>query len=311
MDNEIKTPPPVIAVVGSAMMDLTCYADVLPAAGETSFGNSFTTGFGGKGANQAVMANRSGAHVYMVGKVGDDLFGHSIIENFNTQGVDTTFLTISEVATGVAHIWVDGTGENRIIIVPGANHEIDPSTVVEAIVKIEGLQILIGQCEIEQEITLEAFKAAKSRGARTILNPAPFQPLSSELLSLTDWLIPNEIEFSQIHENHLLPTDDQLIASLRPGQELVVTLGAEGAAIADRSGRVTRIPAPKMSTVDSTGAGDCFIGAFASGLLLGLHREKAVQFGCESASISVTRKGAQSSYPSRGEILEIIERIGS
>lgn len=311
MTSPIENSSPAIAVVGSAMMDLTCYADVLPEAGETIFGQLFTTGFGGKGANQAVIAQRCGSNVYMIGKVGEDLFGQSIVENFSREGLNTSFFEVSPQPTGVAHIWVDGTGENRIIIVPGANHEIEAATVTRAISEINNLRMVVAQCEIQQEITLAAFRAAKSRGAITLLNPAPFQPLSEELLSLTDWLIPNEIEFMQIHSMNSSPISDEIIASLRPGQPTVVTLGAAGAALVHASGKVDRIAAPKAVALDSTGAGDCFIGAFASALLLGLDAPNAVKFGCQAAAISVARKGAQSSYPTREEIAQILDRIGS
>jgi ribokinase len=299
---------PCIAVIGSSMMDLTCYAKVIPGPGETAFGDLFTTGFGGKGANQAVMAQRAGAQVYMVGKVGDDLFGNSIKENFETQGMFTSFLETSKLPTGVAHIWVDESGENRIIIVPGANHDIDPAVAARSISTVASAKIVIGQCELKQEVTLAAFHAAKQNGATTILNPAPFQHLSAELLSLTDWLVPNEIEFSQIHPEHLLPTSDDIIASLRPGQHMVVTLGSEGAAVVNATGEVTRVSAPKVNAVDSTGAGDCFIGTFASSLLMGHDPITSVRIGCEAASISVTRKGAQSSYPSKSEMNDLIQR---
>jgi ribokinase len=300
---------PCIAVIGSSMMDLTCYAKKIPGPGETTFGNLFTTGFGGKGANQAVMAQRAGAQVYMVGKVGDDLFGNSIKDNFESEGLFTSFLETSKLPTGVAHIWVEESGENRIIIVPGANHDLDPAVAARSISTVASAKIVISQCELKQEVTLAAFHAAKQNGATTILNPAPFQHLSAELLSLTDWLIPNEIEFSQIHPEHLMPTSDEIIASLRPGQQMVVTLGSEGAAVVNEEGLVTRISAPKVISVDSTGAGDCFIGTFASSLLLGHSPVTSVQIGCEAASISVTRKGAQSSYPSKVEMNNLIQRV--
>lgn len=311
MTQSVSKTAPIIAVVGSVMMDLTCYADKLPEAGETSIGQLFTTGFGGKGANQGVMARRCGAEVYMVGSVGGDLFGDSIAANFANEGLNTSFLQISDVATGVAHIWVDGSGENRIIIVPGANHDIDAAIAAKAISEIKDLKIVIAQCEINQEVTLAAFRVARVRGCLTLLNPAPFQTLSTELLALTDWLIPNEIEFAQIHPNHSYPNSDAAIASLRKGQFAVVTLGAEGAALVDPSGKVERFRTPKVHVVDSTGAGDGFIGAFAAALALGISPEMAVQFGCEVASFSVTMKGAQSSYPEPDEIAVIFDRIVS
>ena len=202
---------PVIAVVGSAMMDLTAYADVLPEAGQTLAGQLFTTGFGGKGANQAVMAAHCGAEVHFIGKLGKDVFGDAIADNFIKVGINSEYVDRSETPNGVAHIWVDGQGENRIIIIPGANHEIEVTRAIEAINSITDLQIVVAQCEIKQEVTVAAFRAAKARGCTTILNPAPFQQLSTELLDLTDWLIPNETEFRELHGS--LPSSDEILKS--------------------------------------------------------------------------------------------------
>ena len=185
----------VIAVVGSAMMDLTAYADVLPEAGQTLAGQLFTTGFGGKGANQAVMAAHCGADVHFIGKLGNDVFGTAIADNFVKVGIHSQYVDRSQTPNGVAHIWVDGQGENRIIIIPGANHEIEVARAVEAISSIADLQIVVAQCEIKQEVTVAAFRAAKARGCTTILNPAPFAPISQELIAECDWIIPNESEF--------------------------------------------------------------------------------------------------------------------
>jgi ribokinase len=264
------------------MMDLTAYVEEVPKAGQTLLGKEFTIGFGGKGANQAVMAAIAGAEVHFVGKIGRDVFGNSIRQNFKDRGVKTEFLEDSDSATGVAHIWVDGKGENRIIIIPGANHDISAASAAKAISEIPNLEIVIGQCEIKQEVTLAAFRTAKARGAITILNPAPFEELSEELISLSDWIIPNESEYSEM---------DNVDANI------LLTEGEKGARHL-RSG--IHIPAIKVKPIDSTGAGDCFVGTFAAKLNDGF--EVAAKFGCIAAGISVTRKGAQSSYPSYEEI---------
>lgn len=273
---------PVIAVVGSAMMDLTAYTDQIPKAGQTLVGKQFTTGFGGKGANQAVMAAIAGAEVYFVGKIGRDVFGDAISKNFKERKINDKYLMRDEEPTGVAHIWVDATGENRIVIIPGANHKIEIEFAEQAILEIPDLDIVIGQCEIKQEVTLAAFKAAKSRGVTTILNPAPFEPLSDELISLCDWIIPNETEYSEL------------------GQISVNVLITEGEKGVRHLASGTHIPAIKVEAVDTTGAGDSFVGAFAAKLNEGM--EAAMRFGCIAAGLSVTRKGAQSSYPSYAEI---------
>lgn len=290
----------VIAVVGSAMMDLTAYADVLPEPGQTLAGKVFTTGFGGKGANQAVMAAHCGAEVHFIGKLGNDVFGTAIADNFVKVGIDSGYVDRSETPTGVAHIWVDGNGENRIIIIPGANHEIEATKAVAGINSIEDLSVVVAQCEIKQEVTLAAFKAAKARGCTTILNPAPFQQLSAELLELTDWLIPNETEFRELHG--FLPTSDEILRSFRPGRNSIVTLGRQGAVYISTDGQLTKVGAPEVTAVDTTGAGDAFVGTFAYSVASGKDPVTAMSLGIKVASLSVTRKGAQSSYPHQAEI---------
>ena len=290
----------VIAVVGSAMMDLTAYANVLPEAGQTLAGQLFTTGFGGKGANQAVMAALCGAQVHFVGKLGKDVFGAAILQNFVQVGIDCKYVDRSDTPSGVAHIWVDRTGENRIIIIPGANHEIEISRAVAAINEIEDLAIVVAQCEIKQAVTTAAFQAAKARGCTTILNPAPYQELTQELLDLCDWIIPNETEFRELHGE--LPVSDEILKSFRPTKNSIVTLGSEGAVFISAAGSLTRIAAPKVVAVDTTGAGDSFVGSFAYGLASGKDPVTAMSLGIKVASTSVTRKGAQSSYPDQTEI---------
>ena len=275
---------PVIAVVGSAMMDLTAYAEVLPKAGQTLVGKQFTTGFGGKGANQAVMAAIAGADVYFIGKIGSDVFGQAISENFKSRGINARYLEVDPMPTGVAHIWVDGTGENRIIIIPGANHAIDAQYAAKAISEIPDLKIVIGQCEIKQEVTLAAFKAAKARGVTTILNPAPYEELSPELISLCDWIIPNESEYAELGD-----IDANIL--LTEGEKGVRHLSSN-----------THAAAIKVTPVDTTGAGDSFVGAFATSLASGKELTEAMRFGCIAAGLSVTKAGAQSSYPSYEEI---------
>jgi ribokinase len=291
-----------IAVIGSTMMDLTVYADILPSAGETRFGESFTTGFGGKGANQAIMAARTGATVTMITGIGSDGFGDESLQNFKNSQMDTTSVLRLDTHTGVAHIWVDGQGQNRISIVPGANFKLTPQDAIDEVSKLKDVSVLIAQCEIPQEVTLAAFRTAQELGITTILNPAPYQPLTDDLLDLTDWLIPNEIEFAELDKAHRAPDTDEIIASLRNKGRTIVTLGSEGAALVTAEGKVKRFSARKVSATDTTGAGDCFIGAFAAAIAAGANEDSAVQFGIDCATKSVTRKGAQSSYPKLEEI---------
>jgi ribokinase len=246
------------------------------------------------------MAAHCGADVHFIGKLGNDVFGTAIADNFVKVGIHSQYVDRSETPNGVAHIWVDGRGENRIIIIPGANHEIEISRAVDAIKSIADLQIVVAQCEIKQEVTIAAFKAAKARGCTTILNPAPYQQLSAELLELTDWLIPNETEFRELHGS--LPGSDDVLKSFRPGKSSIVTLGSEGAVYISPRGELHRVSAPKVTAVDTTGAGDSFVGSFAYSLASGKDPIAAMSFGIKVASLSVTRKGAQSSYPDQAEI---------
>ena len=296
---------PVIAIVGSANIDLTAYAEVLPQAGQTLRGSEFSEGFGGKGSNQAVMSALAGGKVHFIGAIGHDEFGNSLLRNFEQYGINTRWIVRHQTHSGIAHIWVDGAGENRILIIPGANGKIEASTAAHAIRNIPNLSVVVGQCEIPQAATLEAFKAAKERGAITILNPAPYEEISLQLLEFTDWLVPNESEFAQMDPFSRPPDSDAVISALRPDQNLVVTLGSNGVAIAQPGRAVIRLPSQKVEVVDSTGAGDCFIGAFAAALGMGLSAEESAAFATRVAGLSVTKKGAQGSYPS-AEVVRLL-----
>lgn len=290
---------PHVVVVGSTMIDMVAYTNRVPHAGETVEGEKFVMGFGGKGANQAVMARRFGAKVSMVNTIGDDVFGDSTLSNFKEQGVDTTYISRTAGASGVAPIWVEPDGTNRIIIVPGANHAMTPAQAKSALESLKSYQIVIGQLEIPQDVTTQAFITAHEHGATTILNPAPFAQISPELLAVSDWVIPNETEFAGMHPQGLEPTSDEIILELSKtlNTRFTVTLGDKGAALTTVDGRVIRVAAPEVKAIDSTGAGDAFVGSFALALALGLSDEQALTLGCTCASDSVTRLGTQASYP--------------
>jgi ribokinase len=295
-----------IAVVGSTNIDMVAYSDQIPERGETVTGKDFAIGFGGKGANQAVMAARLGVQTYMVGAVGDDVFGQSAIKNFADQGVNTEYLATVPGSSGVAPIWVDADGDNRIIVVPGANAKVTVAQVENAISSIKDLKVVVGQFEIPVEVTTAAFAAARKLGIITILNPAPYRDIPAELLAVTDWLIPNSHEFQDLHPQHLDPNADGVIAEYAAAQKinLVVTLGEDGVVIAD--GAITKVAAQKVKPVDTTGAGDCFVGSFAFGLAQQMSPAKAAALGCQAAGLSVTRLGAQSSYPSASEVADFL-----
>lgn len=299
----MSLPEPVIVVVGSTMIDMIAYSQKIPQAGETVIGDSFSLGFGGKGANQAVMASRMGAKVFMVNTLGDDVFGDTTVKNFHEQGIDTTYISRVAGASGVAPIWVEPNGTNRIICVPGANNAMTPTQAEIALSSIGKVDVVIGQLEIPQEVTIAAFREARAMGAQTILNPAPFAPLSAELVKLSDWIIPNETEFKGINPSQNLPesADEIKKVSQALGCKLVVTLGEKGAAFTDSHGEIQYVPAPEVTAIDTTGAGDAFVGSFASGLASGMEIHRAIKLGCACASDSVTRRGTQSSYPTRAQ----------
>ena len=303
---------PVITVVGSLNIDLIAYTSRVPAGGETVIGDRFQMGFGGKGANQAVMAARLGARVSMVGALGDDVYATMTLDNLGRQDVDARHVARVAGSSGVAPIWVEPDGTNRIIVVPGANDLVDPSAAADAVRSLAGVRAVVGQLEIPQHVTAAAFRAARDLGAVTILNPAPAAALSEELLAGADWLIPNEHEFAILAGiERLDPEDDGALVTYarRLGPRLAITLGSWGAAVVSSDGRVERVPAIPVTPVDTTGAGDAFVGAFAYGLAAGLDELTAVRLAIACASDSVTREGTQSSYPLREAAAGILERV--
>lgn len=223
---------PRIVVVGSTMMDLVTYADVLPGPGQTLQGREFRLGFGGKGANQAVMAAKLGADVTFINRVGDDFFGSSIRTNLIEQGIDSRLGDpVASLSTGVAPIWVEPSGTNRIIIVPGANQAVTPQVVRAELANITGADCVVCQLEIPQESIVAAFQFGRRVGAINILNPAPAGMLHADARALADWKVPNESEFEFLFGG---PPADPLILRSAAGLKgrLLVTLGALGAAFA-------------------------------------------------------------------------------
>ena len=292
------TVQPRIAVVGSTMIDLIAYATRVPVAGETIQGSDFRLGFGGKGANQAVMARLLGAEVAMVNTLGDDVFGDMTIRNFEAFGIDSTYVGRVSGSSGVAPIWVEPDGTNRIICIAGTNDAMVPEASAAAIQALAPLAVVVGEFEIPQAVTTAAFHAARALGATTVLNPAPAADLEAALLDVTDWIIPNEHEFARLAGASSDATDEEIVAfAAATRTRLVVTLGVRGAALLGSGGAVHRLPAPAVTAIDTTGAGDAFVGAFAYGLACGLQDVQAVTLGIRCASDSVLRPGTQSSFP--------------
>ena len=284
-----------ICIVGSSNIDQIAYVDMTPHDGETVFGSKYQMGFGGKGANQAVMAGLMGAQTFMITCLGDDVYADMTIENYKNNGVNVDYIQRVKGSSGVAPIWVDKTGQNRIIVISGANDHINADKAIEDIDKISNLNYIIGQFEIPLEVTEKVFIHAKNKNIQTILNPAPAKIPSDNLLQVTDWFIPNEIEFETITGSSAFDDKNLLNYSNTIAGNLIVTLGDKGAAFISNN-EVIKIEAPTVSAIDTTGAGDAFVGAFSAGLANGLTPIEAIKLGVDRASDSVTKSGTQSSY---------------
>ncbi len=298
-----------ICMVGSAMTDLVARVARLPEPGETVFGSSFVQGFGGKGSNQAVMAARLGARVSAIVKLGRDDFGEAVLRNLHEQGIDTTFVSFAEEASGVALITVmEEGGQNVITIVPGANRSLSAEDVRGAATVVQGARVLVAQLETPVSATLEAFRLAKRGQTQTLLNPAPATDLPEELLALTDVLIPNELEAAALTGRVITTPEDALSAAeqllSRGPKVVVITLGGRGAVLAQTGGAAVHIATEAVKAVDTTGAGDAFVGSLAyfTACVPELPLADAVAKACRVASLSVQREGTQTSYPYRAEI---------
>jgi ribokinase len=309
---------PRIVVVGSLNLDLVCAGlPRFPLPGETLTGGRFATFPGGKGANQAFAAARLGALVSMVGAVGDDRDGDLLRENLSRAGVDVDHVSRdAEAATGVALILVTETGQNEIVLAPGANGAFTPSRLEPSAARIGDGKIVMLQLEIPLETVVAAAVRAKASRARVILDPAPARPLPDALLAYVDYLTPNETELCALTGGGSLSEDageDEgawLAAASRRARSLLgpgrarcvlVKLGAQGALLVTNEGEKRFAVAP-VKVVDTTAAGDAFNAAFAVALLEGQSEEGAVAFACVAAAVSVTRAGAQPSMPTRAEV---------
>ncbi|MFF3019684.1 ribokinase [Streptomyces sp. NPDC057939] len=289
-----------IAVLGSTNMDLVAYVPKAPRLGETVTGREFRTVPGGKGANQAVAAARLGAEVVMIGAVGADEFGVRLRAALHAHGVDTTALRTVEGASGTAHITVDDEGANSIIVIPAANALV---TALEAgdDARIAAADSLLLQLELPLEVVLAGALAARAHGVRTILTPAPAQPLPAGLLAATDLLVPNEHEAAAL--TGLTDPHRAAEALLQDVPEVVITLGAAGVLHAARGREPLSVPAPRVRAVDTTAAGDTFVGALCVALGEGRPMPQALAWAGCAAALSVQRPGAQDSMPDRADVM--------
>jgi len=297
---------PKIMVVGSSNTDMVVRTEHLPRPGETVIGGEFVSVPGGKGANQAVAAARLGAEVTLVARLGRDVFGDSSLRNFKAEGLVTEFVVRDpERPSGVALIFVDNAAENMIAVAPGANGALSTDDVDRASDALAECDALILQLEVPPRTVLHAARLAHDLGVRVILNPAPARPLPSELFAMVDLIVPNETEARQLLELG----DDQAVdepAALRHFLDMgvgniILTLGSRGALVVT-PGESRMILATKVKAVDTTAAGDAFTGALAVGLSSGMDLFRSTEFACKSASIAVTRLGAQCSMPTREEV---------
>lgn len=298
-----------VMVFGSINMDLVVYSDAKPNDGETVIGNSFETFLGGKGSNQAVAASKLGADVSFVGKVGSDLYGQKLKEQLNLEKVNTQLLGKIEGESGVAVINViESSSENQIIVIPGANAHVSADQIDDN--TLASVEILISQLEVPPNQIELLFSRVKQGHCYRILNVAPAIEFSTSLFNETDLLVVNEIELEALAKKKLKDTNiDSIRASvdllsLAKHQAIVVTLGAEGVYVRDQN-KDEYIEGHKVNSVDTTGSGDCFVGAMASYLIEDKNLFDASVFANKAASISVTRKGASSSMPTKDEVVNL------
>jgi len=296
-----------IVVVGSLNMDLVVHTPRLPQLGETILGNGFQTFPGGKGANQSVAAARLGAQVKMIGRVGSDGFGASLRNGLLQDGVDVTCVEqVREASTGVALITVDEAGHNTIVVDPGANSFLRPADILAARSIFDGAAVLLAQLECPLETVQQAVALAREQGTRVILNPAPAQMLKPAFLSQIDYLVPNQTELA------LLTCAEDIDAAAGQLHKLgvshvIVTLGEQGALVSDDR-RSARLPAYRVPVVDTTAAGDAFVGAFAVAITQGRDTLEAARWGNAAGALAVTRSGAQPSLPGLAEVESLLAR---
>lgn len=298
--------PAKVVVIGSLNMDLVTRAPRLPRGGETLIGKSFATVSGGKGANQAVAAARLGAQVSMVGCVGNDAYGEALRGALLAEQIDCQAVSTVEDSSGVALIVVDDNSQNAIVIVAGANGALTPEVIDRFDAVLQAADVIICQLEVPDATVGHALKRGRELGKTVILNPAPAsRPLPVDWYAAIDYLIPNESEASALSG---LPVDSLSTAETAAARliamgagKVIITLGSQGSLFADGQ-RFEHFPAAKVKAVDTTAAGDTFVGGFAAALAAGKSEADAIRFGQVAAALSVTRAGAQPSIPTLSDV---------
>ena len=295
-----------VVVVGSINMDLVARAPRIALAGETLIGTGFETTPGGKGANQAVAVARLGYPVAMVGMVGEDVFGQALLDNLGHAGVDTGAAARIDGPSGVAQIQVAADGQNSIIVVPGANGRVEPSYIYQHERLIRSAGMVLCQLELPIETVASTLELCASASVPVMLDPAPAAALPESAWPRVTWFTPNESE-AALYVGRDLPVGDSAKQLLAKGVKgVVLKRGREGAYVYAAGGKDAFVPAFAVKAIDTVGAGDCFNGAFAVGLLEGFDPVRAARFASAAAAISVTRRGAQASMPSRSEVDEFL-----
>ena len=297
-----------VTIVGSLNVDTTLRIKRMPLPGETLAAEGKSSAAGGKGANQAVSAARSGAQTALIGEVGKDNSGQMMLDEMKANGIDVAGIRENDqVGTGTASILLDENGQNSILIYGGANQQLSPTDVEAAKDKITAADFVVAQFETPQAATLRAFQLAKANGVTTILNPAPAQKIDPEVLKLTDLIIPNETESAELTGVIITDETSMLISAAKFAQmgvrNLIITVGAKGAFYCTQDG-YSFIPAFKVNAVDTTAAGDTFIGALSSQLKPDMSNiEKALVYAQRASSLAVQKMGALPSIPTREQIL--------
>jgi ribokinase len=291
-----------IVVVGSINMDLVASTPQIPLAGQTLIGTDFATTPGGKGANQAVAVARLGYPVHMVGMVGEDVFGQSLLDNLASAGVSTEAVARVSGPSGVAPIAVASNGENSIIVVPGANGKVTPAYIDENAALIRSAGMVLCQLELPIETIIHTLSVCAAASVPVMLDPAPASPLPNSIWTHVAWFTPNETEAALYIGVSQAPENAAKTLLSRGLRGVVLKRGSEGAYLADSTGTSTWINPFHVDAIDTVGAGDCFNGAFTVALLEGLNPATAARFASAAAAISVTRRGAQSSMPTRTEV---------
>jgi ribokinase len=302
-----------VLVIGSANMDLVVNINRFPVPGETVFGKKFQMFPGGKGANQAVSSAKLGGRTIFIGKFGEDQFYKELSEGMQRDGVNLEYIFVDpNESTGVAFIYVNVDGENEIVVISGSNMKLTPGDIVSRKKIFEENKIVLCQLEIPVETVLKAAELTKENGGTFILNPAPARELPEQLLAMTDYLTPNEIELELLAGIKVKDEDSMKQAALslinKGLKNIVVTMGSRGALLINRN-EIEIFPVNKVDVVDTTAAGDAFNGAIAYSLSRGDSINDAIRFANTVASISVTRPGAQSSMPLMEEITRIKQSV--